>query len=205
MEQLFDDTVKQAMKSGWVSLHWSVDGSLVRANASQKRFVPIEVMQRPEEYRKTISGEKTDKRRDDDGDKGNPDVNWRGEKRSNATHRSTSDPDARFATKSPKEAAVPAYTVNATMENRNRILTGIGVEIFNGHAERDGAERLLDRAKDRLKLKPKSLGADKGYFVREFAQKLLERKIAAHISTTDRGHGGALMRVRMRERGPASS
>lgn len=201
LEQLFDDTVKQAMKKGWVSLHWSVDGTLVRANASQKSFVPIEVLQKPEDYRKTISSQKADEGRDDDGDKGNPNVNWHGEKRSNATHRSTTDPDARIATKSAKETAVPAYTVNAVMENRNRILMGIGVEVFAGNAERDGATDLLDRARKRLKIKPKSLGGDKGYFVRKFVQGLLDRGIAPHVSIKKKGRGGALMRTRMRERG----
>lgn len=70
MEQLFDDTVKTAIKKGWVSLHWSVDGTLTRANASQKSFAPIEVLERPEEYRKAISGKKAKDGRDEDGDKG---------------------------------------------------------------------------------------------------------------------------------------
>jgi transposase len=201
MEKLFDDTVKQAIKKGWVSLHWSVDGTLVRANASQKSFVPIEVMQSPREYRKAISGKKPTKGRDDDNDKGNPNVNWHGEKRSNKTHRSTSDPDARMATKSPKASAVPAYQVNGVMENRNRFLMGIGVEVFTGKAERDGAKDLIDRAKKRYKTKPKSLGADKGYFVKQFARDLLRRKIAPHISTKSTGRDKALMRVRMRTRG----
>ncbi|OGR53528.1 MAG: hypothetical protein A2049_02045 [Elusimicrobia bacterium GWA2_62_23] len=115
---------------------------------------------------KTISGRKAEKKGEPrDEDRGNPSVDFKGEKRSNATHRSTTDPDARIATKSGKEAVVPAYTVNGVMENRNRILVGIGVETFRGAiSERDGALNLLDRARKRLKLKPQSLGADKGYF-----------------------------------------
>jgi transposase len=201
LEQLFDDTIKEAMKQGWVSLHRSVDGTLVRANASQKSFVPIELMQQPADYRKTMSSQKKEEGRKGDGDKDNPNVNWQGEKRSNETHRSTTDPDARLATKSSKETAVPGYTVNGVMENRNRFLMGIGVEIFTGHAERNGAEDILDRAKDRLGIEPESLGGDKGYFVRAFAQGLLDRNIEPHLSIKKKGRGGALMRVRMRKRG----
>jgi transposase len=203
LERLFDDTVKTAMKEGLVSTHWSVDGTLVRADASHKSFVPIEVYQKPEEYRKTISGRKAEKKKDSrDDDKGNPSVDFKGEKRSNATHRSTTDPDARIATKSSKETAVPAYTVNGVMENRNRILVGIGVETFRGPlSERDGALNLLDRARRKLKLTPKSLGADKGYFEGKFIGGLLDRKVEPHIAAQDRGHSGEYMRVRMRQRG----
>ncbi len=158
-EKLFDDTVLEAKKKGWVSTHWSVDGTLVRANASVKSLAPIEVFQSPEQYRELISGKKKETKNptSDDGDKGNPSVQWHGEKRSNETHRSTTDPDSRLAKKSDKTAALPSYVVNGTMENRNRILTGIGVELFTGKAERDGAIGLLDRAKSRYRLSPRSL------------------------------------------------
>jgi transposase len=213
-ETLFDDTVKRAVEGGWVSDHWSMDGTLVRANASHKSFVPLEVRQSPKAFRETVSGEKKGKdgmpirRATDcsathkDGDKGNPSVDFRGEKRSNATHRSTTDPDARIATKSNKETSVPGYTVNGVMENRNRILMGIGVEIFRGSAsERDGGLSLLERAKRRLGLRPKTLGADKGYFEKKFIKKLFKRWIEPHVATESRGRDKAHMRVRMRERG----
>ena len=202
-EKLFDDTVMHAKSKGWVSMHWSVDGTLVRANASLKSLAPIEVYQSPEQYRETITGKKKtpDKPKADDDDKGNPSVGWHGEKRSNATHRSTTDPDSRLATKSNKTAAVPSYVVNGAMENRNRILTGIGVELFTGKAERDGAIGMLDRAKSRYKLVPSSLGGDKGYFVKQFAQDLLDRGVAPHLATMEKGRDKALMRVRMRRRG----
>lgn len=202
-EKLFDDTVIHAKSKGWVSMHWSVDGTLVRANASLKSLAPIEVYQSPDQYRETISGKKkiVEKPKSGDGDKGNPSVEWHGEKRSNATHRSTTDPDSRLATKSHKTAAVPGYTVNGTMENRNRILTGIGVELFTGKAEREGAIALLDRAKSRYKLVPRSLGGDKGYFETRFTEGLLDRGIAPHLATMDKGQSQALRRVRMRRRG----
>lgn len=202
LEWLFDDTVKEAMDKGWVSTHWSVDGTLVRANASQKSFVPIEVYQKPGQYREAMSGKKKVQGTGGEQDKDNPTVDFRGQKRSNKTHRSTSDPDARIATKSSKETAVPAYTVNGVMENRNRILMGIGVEIFQGPtSEREGALNLLERAKKRLGLRPETLGADKGFFEKKFLKRLFKRWVEPHVATMEKGSDKAYTRVRMRERG----
>ena len=197
-ETLFDDTVRRAAKEGWVSDHWSMDGTLTRANASQKSFVPIELHQSPERFREVMSGKKKAERRGgQDDDKGNPSVDWRGEKRSNKTHRSTTDPDARIATKSNKEPAVPGYTVNGVMENRNRILMGMGVEVFRGPAsEREGGLCWLDRVKNRLRLRPKTLGADKGFFEKKFIKALFRRRIEPHVAAMDRGRAPAHARVR---------
>jgi hypothetical protein len=85
-------------------MHWSVDGTLVRANASLKSLAPIEVYKSPEQYREPISGKKKaiEKPKINDDDKGNPSVGWHKEKRSNKT------------------AAVPSYVVTGATENRNR-------------------------------------------------------------------------------------
>jgi transposase len=188
-EKLFDETVKVASRNGWISDHWSMDGTLVRANASQKSFVPFEVRESPEQYREMISGKKKAeraKKRDDD-DPGNPTVRWDGQKRSNKTHHSTSDPDARLAAKG-KEGAQPSYTVNGVMENRNRILVGIGVETFRSSAsETEGGMGLLTRARKRYKLRPRTVGADKGFFVADFLHGLMKRKIKPHIAATLNG------------------
>jgi len=124
LEKLFDETVKRAMAEGLVSRHVSADGTLVRANASDKSLVPIEVAMDPDEYKKRLRAQDQD---DEDGpqDPGNRAVDFRGEKRSNKTHRSATDTDCRFASKgSTGTGAVPGYTVNALMENRSRILMG---------------------------------------------------------------------------------
>jgi len=207
LERLFDETVQQAMKKGWVSLHWSVDGTLVKANASHKSFQPIEVLQKPEDYRKTMKSQKEEEDESPhptDTDPGNPTVDWKGQKRSNATHRSTTDPDSRLATKSAKETVMPGYTVNGVMDNKSRMLLGIGVEIFQGPAsERQGALNLLKRARDKIRAGPKTLGADKGYFEKDFIEALFKRRIAPHIATIDRGKAKAYQRVRQRVRGMA--
>jgi hypothetical protein len=190
MEKLFDETVERAMKKGWVSLHAGADGTLVRANASFKSFAPIEVDRSPEEYKAALRCEDTEDRGErekedppptegEDQDKGNPSVDFCGEKRSNATHRSKTDPDCRFVSKgSSGTGAYPGYTVNAVMENRNRILVGVNVEVFKGPAsETAGCVAVLDHAETEHGYKPKTVGADKGYFAQGFINSLFDRGI----------------------------
>jgi len=198
--RLFDETVKRAMAAGLVSRHVSADGTLVRANASYKSFVPIDVALAPEEYKRRLRAQD---RSDPEGppDPGNRAVNFRGEKRGNATHRSVSDPDCRFVSKGTSgTGAYPGYAVNALMENRHRILLGLGPEIFRSSAsETAGCLSLLHRAKRRLGFRPTTLGADKGFFAAAFIDALLARGIAPHIAV-DRGRQRAHTRVRMRRR-----
>lgn len=213
MEKLFDETVKTAMSKGLVSLHASADGTLVRANASFKSFAPIEVAQSADEFKASIRAEdainddpssiNTEPPASSDHDKGNPSVDFHGEKRSNKTHRSKTDPDCRFVSKGATgTAAYPGYTVNAVMENRNRFLVGVNVEIFRGPAsETEGCIAILDRAKKKLGYTPATLGADKGYFAEGFIKKLFDRSIEPHIAIQNRGRTNAHRRVRMRERG----
>ena len=213
MEKLFDDTVKKAMKAGLVSVHASADGTLVRANASYKSFTPIEVELSAEAFKSSIRSDDKDSAEQDetkgtdkppqDQDKGNPSVDFHRQKRSNKTHRSTTDPDCRFVSKgSSGSSAYPGYTVNAIMENRIRFLVGIDVDIFRGPAsETEGCLTLLDRAKKKLGYKPATLGADKGYFSDRFLTGLFAREIEPHVAIQDRGKADTHKRVRMRERG----
>src|SRR5207245_5304320 len=131
----------------------------------------IEVALAPEEYKRRLRAQD---RSDPEGppDPGNRAVNFRGEKRGNATHRSMSDPDCRFVSKGTSgTGAYPGYAVNALMENRHRILLGLGVDIFQGTAaEKAGCLSLLDRAKRRLAFTPTRLGADKGFVHEDFIE-----------------------------------
>jgi hypothetical protein len=89
LEKLFDETVKRAMVEKLVSRHASADGTLVRANASYKSFVPIEVAMDPEEYKKRLRAQdRQEGEGDGPQDPGNRAVNFRGEKRSNQKHLS---------------------------------------------------------------------------------------------------------------------
>jgi len=202
LERFFDQTVKKALEAGLVSRHATADGTLVRANASFKSFVPIELTLDPEEYKKKMRSQDRDDR-DEPKDPGNRAVNFRGEKRSNRTHRSITDPDCRYVSKGTSgTGAFPGYLVNGVMENRNRILLGIGVEIFQGStSEERGCLAILDHAKRRFGYHPESLGADKGFFHEEFIRAVLRRKVAPHIAPLVRGSSLAHARVRMRVRG----
>src|SRR5881296_2995639 len=174
------------------------------AKAGYKSFVPIEVTLNPEEYKERLRRQDKD---DPEGpqDPGNRAVDFRGEKRSNSTHRSITDPDCRYVSKgSSGTGAYPGYTVNAVMENRNRILLGIGVEVFQGLlSERDGCLALLRRARRRFRFRPKSFGGDKGFFEQKFIESLLEDGIEPHIATDTRGSAEAHRRVRHRRWGEA--
>lgn len=191
MEKLFDETVAMAIKQKLVSRHTTLDGTLVKANASHKSFVPIEVFMEPEEYKKRI--------RMLDEDEGNPTIDFRGEKRSNKTHISTTDPDAKLANKGNGTVAMVGYTVNGLMENRNRILLGIGVESFQGPAsETNGGKDLVDRFhhQHKRKVSIKTLGGDKGYFAAEFMRSLLRRKIKPHIAAKKTGQESIHKKIR---------
>jgi hypothetical protein len=183
LEHLFDDTIKRAMVAGLISRHVSADGTLVRANASYKSFVPLEVALDPDEYKRRLRAQDWP----DGGDRqdpGNPAVDFRGEKRSNATHRSATDPDCRFVSKrSLGTVAYPGYRVNAVMENRHRFLPGLGVETFQGGtSEKRGCLALLDRARRRLRFRPATLGADKRFFHEDFIEAMLAHGIEPHIA-----------------------
>jgi transposase len=193
LEQLFDETVAFAMKQKLVSLHTTLDGTLVQANASQKSFVPIEVFLNPEEYKQRIrSLDQTQ-----DQDPGNPTITFRGERRSNQTHVSTTDPDAKLANKGNGTAAMVGYTVNGLMENRHRLLLGINVEPFRGPAsETAGGQRLIDQFHQRHRKRIQTVGADKGYFAKPFLTALRKRRITPHIAAKTTGREAVHQRVR---------
>lgn len=190
------------MAAGLVSRHVSADGTLVRANASYSSFVPLEVALDAEEYKRRLRAQD---REDADGpqDPGHRAIDFRGGRRSNATHRSVSAPDCRYVSKGASgTGAYPGYTVNAVMENRHRILLGLGVEIFQGvTSEKRGCLALLDRARRRLRFRPATLGADKAFFHEDFITAMLERGIEPHIAVEPRGSARAHARARMRARG----
>ena len=191
LERLFDDTVALAIKQKLVSQHTTLDGTLVQANASHKSFVPMEVFLKPEEYKHRIRSLDTEQ------DAGNPTVTFRGERRSNQTHVSTTDPDAKLANKGNGTAAMVGYTVNGLMENRHRLLVGINVASFRGPAsETDGGRALLDTFHRKHGQRIQTVGADKGYFAKPFLTALLRRRITPHIAAKTTGREAVHQRVR---------
>ena len=126
--EFFRAVVEQARRLNLLSdEHFTVDGTLVEAWASLKSF----------KRKDGGSGEPPD-------DPSNPTVNFRGERRTNATHQSTTDPEARLARKGPGKEARLCYSANALMENRNTILIDLQVEPADGYAERRAAIAMVD-------------------------------------------------------------
>ncbi len=162
----FDGVVKLAKSKNLMSdEHFTVDGTLIEAWASQKSFVP--------------------KDSPPSGDGSNPTVNFHKTKRSNETHASTTDSDARLFRKSSTHEAKLAYMGHALMENRNGLVADARLTIATGFAEREAA---IDMADAIAGVKQVTLGADKGYDAREFVAQLRERNVTPHIAmnTTNR-------------------
>ena len=154
-QRFFENTVLQAQLRGLTSdEHFSVDGTLLEAWASHKSFRP----------------------KDGNGDGGG---DFHGEQRSNDTHESTTDPDARLMRKGKGKEAKLSYQANTLMENRNGLIVGVDVRHATGTAERDGALDLID---EMLLGEGCTVGADKGYDTEDFIAGLLERKIKPHVA-----------------------
>lgn len=162
--RFFAAVVKAAKKRKLLSSeHFSADGTLIESYASMKSFRP--------------KGE--DDNNDGDGD-GNGWADFRGKKRSNDTHESKTDPDARLIRKGKGREAKLAFIANALTENRNGLVVGFGVELADGRAERDGALDLLETAVggDRRV----TLGADKNYDTREFVKMCRDLNVVPHVT-----------------------
>lgn len=178
-----DRIVMMAFDAGLISEdHFSVDGSLLQSHASLKSLKQIERMKAAAQGRDDQNNDK-----DDHGNAGvgNPWVNFRGEKRSNTTHRSITDPEARLYTKT-SGVAYLQHSMHVLMENRHGIGVDIRVGKADGYAERQCCLKMLDRVKRRLGLEPVTLGADKGYDAEDFLLALDERGIEPHIACKSR-------------------
>lgn len=142
--------------------HFSVDGTLLEAWASTKSF-------------RKIDGNDNDP----DGPGRNAERGFHKEERSNATHRSTTDPEARLYRKGDGQPARLCYMGHALMENRHGLVVDGGVTLATGKAEREATLAMLDRRPHRRRI---TLGADKAYDVRGFIGELRVRRVTPHIA-----------------------
>ena len=142
--------------------HFSVDGTLLDAWASLKSF-----------------RRKDGRDNDQDGPGRNAERNFHGEKRSNESHESTTDPEARLYRKGHNQPAKLCYMGHVLMENRHGLAVGGTVSTAAGTAERDAALALLDHRARRRRI---TLGADKAYDVRAFIGDLRQRSVTPHIA-----------------------
>jgi hypothetical protein len=124
-------------------------------------------------------------------DPGNATVNFHGERRSNATHQSTTDPEAKLAKKGAGKEAKLCYSANALIENRNGLLIEFALEPTDGYAERKSARAMLEielPGSRRI-----TLGADKGYDTGEFVAACRALKVTPHIARNESRAGGSAL------------
>lgn len=200
--KFFDAVVALALEQGLVSAdHFTCDGTLIRSWASIKNLQPRDPAQRKEP-------------KDPPEDKGNPSVDFHGEKFSNATHVSPTDPEALLARKGKGKETHLCHSGHVLMENRHGLVLDVVVDAADGKAERRSALAMLDHVQQAHGLKPKTLGADTGYDDGTFlAQLENRRKIVPHVpvkqgnlvATDAAGRARKKARVRMKQVGYAIS
>jgi hypothetical protein len=179
--------------------HFSVDGTLVKAWASMKSFQPKADATPPDdegpgdppaldttpETAPSDSPAENDTMPRNTKPHRNAEVDFKGEKRSNATHASTTDPDARLYKKSPGTGAMLCFIGHALMENRNGLIVQGDLTKADGHAERKAALDMVHRhspgSTRRL-----TLGADKGYDAGEFVRDLRQACVTPHVAQKSR-------------------
>jgi transposase len=167
-ERFFEGVVEQARAARLISVeHFTVDGTLIEAWASMKSFLSKE--------------DKGKRGGPTDGDPGNPTVDFRGERRSNETHESTTDPEARLMRKGKGKEAKLCFSGHVLMENRNGLCVDLSIGQATGKAEREEALALLGRLQDRG-YRPQTLGADKGYDVGSFVDMVRDAGVTLHVA-----------------------
>jgi transposase len=172
--------------------HFSVDGTLIEAWASMKSVKP-----------KDGSGEPPG------GDGRNAEADFHGQKRSNETHASTTDPDARLYRKGQGKEAKLCFMGHGLMENRHGLLVDACLTLADGHAERVAALHMIEPRADRPQTI--TLGADKAYDAEDFINELRSMKVTPHVAQNTSGrrsaidgrttrHGGYAVSQRIRKR-----
>ncbi len=173
-EAFFDQVLKRARQENLLSEeHFTVDGTLIEAWAGQKSF------------------QKKGRPSTPDEDPGNPTVDFHGEKRSNRTHESTTDPDAQLYKKGPGKEAKLSYQGQVMMENRNGLIIQTRLTPATGTAEREAAREMARRIRERERHRV-TLGADKAYDTQDFVADLRELKITPHVSQNNKNRSSAI-------------
>jgi transposase len=173
--------------------HFSVDGTLIEAWASMKSFKPRDGS-------------------DDEPPAGggrNAEASFHGQKRSNETHASTTDPDARLYRKGPGKEAKLSFLGHGLMENRSGLLVDACLTRADGHAERVAALHMIEPRAERPRAI--TLGGDKGYDTQDFVNELRSLNVTPHVAQNTSGrrsaidgrttwHGGYAVSQRIRKR-----
>ncbi len=184
-DEFFAAVVTQAKLRRYISSdHFSVDGTLLEAWASHKSFKP-----------KNDIGD-----RDGEGPKGrNVEADWRGKKRSNETHASTTDPEARLYRKSLNTAATLCFSGHLLMENRHALIVDAELTTADGYAERSTALEMLGRLPKTKRRR--TVGADKGYDTRGFVDDARALGFTPHVAQNTTNRRSAIDSRTTRHRG----
>lgn len=174
-QAFFEQVLKLARQQDLLSdEHFTVDGTLIEAWAGQKSF----------QKKDSPVGPPPD-------DPGNPTVDFHREKRSNQTHQSKTDPEARLYKKGPGKEAKLSYQGQVLMENRNGLVTGTRLTQATGTAEReaavDMAEPITGRGRHRI-----TVGADKAYDTQDFVERLRDLNITPHVAQNTSNRSSAI-------------
>jgi transposase len=160
--EFFNAVLAQARRQKLLSAdHFSVDGTLLEAWASLKSFKPRDGGEPPQ------------------GGGKNPSVDFHGEQRTNDTHASTTDPEARLAKKGKGKEARLCFAGHVFMENRNGIATDVKLTTATGTAEPDTALEMVDKVPGKRRI---TLGADKGYDTKDFVTACRDMKVTPHVA-----------------------
>lgn len=171
--KFFELVLKQAQALDLMSdEHFTVDGTLLEACAGLKTF-------------KQVDGAEAGP----PDDLGNPTVDFHGEKRSNRTHQSTTDPDALLAKKGAGKEAKLSYSGHVLMENRNGLVAEVEVLQANGTAERDAALVMIEK---RPGDQPITVGADKAYDTKDFVKETRNMNATPHVAQNNKGRASAI-------------
>lgn len=165
--RFLNEVIRIARKNGLMSdEHFTADGTLIEAWASMKSFV-----------------KKDDKdNRKDDGDPGNPSVDFHGEKRTNDTHQSTTDPESLLIRKGKGKEAKLSFCETVLMENRNGLIVDVSLTQARKDAEAKETLRMLKKERRRGKWKVKTIAGDKGFCNNNFVGAARKMKIKPHIA-----------------------
>ena len=151
--------------------HFTVDGTLIEAWAGQKSF-----------KKKGTSSDSTD-------DPGNPSVDFKGEKRTNQTHQSTTDPQARLYKKAKGKESKLCYLGHVMMENRNGLAVNARITKASGTAEREAAADMMSELPGKKRL---TVGADKAYDTKEFVKQARSMSVTPHVAQNNRNRSSAI-------------
>lgn len=178
------EVVRQAKKARLMSAeHFSVDGTLIDAWASMKSFRP------------------KDEKKDDDDD-GNGWGDFRGTKRSNETHESKTDPDAKLMRKGNGQPAKLCFSANVLMENRCGLIADMSLVAATGHAERDTALAMLEGLGGTARI---TVGADRGYDTKDFVEDCRNLGVSPHVAQHTNRRRSAIDARTTRHEGYATS